>query len=152
MQTMDIILKIVLGLFALGIVYLLVRNRDKFLFRRRETDFPPEDSVEYTGEQEADSFVRLLAKAEQENDYVLAIRVSYSALLQMLDKKEVIRWDVSKTNQHYIYEIKNETWSRHFEEVSRIFDCVCYGEFPVDETAYRNIKRYFTEFRKEVEG
>ena len=39
MQTMDIILKIVLGLFALGIVYLLVRNRDKFLFRRRETDF-----------------------------------------------------------------------------------------------------------------
>ena len=96
--------------------------------------------------------MRLLAKAEQENDYVLAIRVSYSALLQMLDKKEVIRWDVSKTNQHYIYEIKNETWSRHFEEVSRIFDCVCYGEFPVDETAYRNIKRYFTEFRKEVEG
>ncbi|MFR7875011.1 MAG: DUF4129 domain-containing protein [Butyricimonas paravirosa] len=152
MQTMDIILKIVLGLFALGIVYLLVRNRDKFLFRRRETDFFPEDSVEYTGEQEADSFVRLLAKAEQENDYVLAIRVSYSALLQMLDKKEVIRWDVSKTNQHYIYEIKNETWSRHFEEISRIFDCVCYGEFPVDETAYRNIKRYFTEFRKEVEG
>ena len=84
---------------------------------------------------------RLLAKAEQENDYVLAIRVSYSALLQMLDKKEVIRWDVSKTNQHYIYEIKNETWSRHFEEISRIFDCVCYGEFPVDETAYRNISR-----------
>lgn len=40
MQTMDIILKIVLGLFALGIVYLLVRNRDKFLFRKRETDFP----------------------------------------------------------------------------------------------------------------
>ncbi len=69
MQTMDIILKIVLGLFALGIVYLLVRNRDKFLFRKRETDFSPEDSVEYTGEQEADSFVRLLAKAEQENDY-----------------------------------------------------------------------------------
>lgn len=152
MQTMDIILKIVLGLFALGIVYLLVRNRDKFLFRRRETDFFPEDSVEYTGEQEADSFVRLLAKAEQEYDYVLAIRVSYSALLQMLDKKEVIRWDVSKTNQHYIYEIKNEMWSRHFEEISRIFDCVCYGEFPVDETVYRNIKRYFTEFRKEVEG
>ena len=71
MQTMDIILKIVLGLFALGIVYLLVRNRDKFLFRRRETDFFPEDSVEYTGEQEADSFVRLLAKAEQENDCLL---------------------------------------------------------------------------------
>ena len=134
MQTMDIILKIVLGLFALGIVYLLVRNRDKFLFRGRKTDFSPEDS------------------AEQENDYVLAIRVSYSALLQMLDKKEVIRWDVSKTNQHYIYEIKNETWSCHFEEISRIFDCVCYGEFPVDETAYQNIKRYFTEFRKEVEG
>ena len=152
MQTMDIILKIVLGLFALGIVYLLVRNRDKFLFRRRETDFFPEDSVEYTGEQEADAFVRLLAKAEQENDYVLAIRVNYSALLQMLDKEEVIRWDVSKTNQHYIYEIKNEAWSRDFEEISRIFDCVCYGEFPVDETAYQNIKRYFTEFRKEVEG
>ena len=116
MQTMDIILKIVLGLFVLGIVYLLVRNRDKFFFRRRETDFFPEDSVEYTGEQEADSF------------------------------------DVSKTNQHYVYEIKNEAWSRDFEEISRIFDCVCYGEFPVDETAYQNIKRYFTEFRKEVEG
>lgn len=152
MQIVDIILKIVLGVFALGIIYLLVRNRDKFLFRKRESDFSPEDSAEYTGEQEIDSFVRLLAKAEQESDYVLAIRVSYSALLQMLDKKEVIHWEVSKTNQHYIYEIRNETWSRHFEEISHVFDCVCYGEFPVDEIAYRNIKRYFTEFRKEVEG
>ncbi|HJA14876.1 MAG TPA: DUF4129 domain-containing protein [Candidatus Butyricimonas faecavium] len=152
MQTVDIILKIVLFFFAVGIVYLFVRNRNKFLFRRRETDFFPEDSVEYTGEQEADSFVRLLAKAEREGDYVSAIRVSYSALLQMLDKKEVIHWEVSKTNQHYIGEIKNEAWSRHFEEISHIFDCVCYGEFPVDETVYRNIKRYFIEFRKEVEG
>lgn len=47
---------------------------------------------------------------------------------------------------------RRKAWSRDFEEISRIFDCVCYGEFPVDETAYQNIKRYFTEFRKEVEG
>lgn len=119
-----------------------MRNRDKFLFRKRETDFFPEDTVEYTGEQGADVFTRMLAKAEQERDYVLAIRVNYSALLQMLDKKEVIRWDISKTNQCYIHEIKNETWNCHFREISRIFDCVCYGEFPVDEIAYRNIKRY----------
>ena len=152
LQTLDIILQIVLVLFGIGVVYLLVRNRDKFLFRKRETDFFPEDTVEYTGEQGADVFTRMLAKAEQERDYVLAIRVNYSALLQMLDKKEVIRWDISKTNQCYIHEIKNETWNCHFREISRIFDCVCYGEFPVDEIAYRNIKRYFTDFRKEVEG
>lgn len=75
----------------------------------------------------------------------------------------VILWELSgikSTEEQYIiaiYQIDTnyisvQAWSRDFEEISRIFDCVCYGEFPVDETAYQNIKRYFTEFRKEVEG
>ena len=152
LQALDIILYILATLVAVGLVYVVIRNRDKFLFRRREEEFFPDDSVEYTGEQEADAFVRLLEKAEQDNDYVLAIRVSYSGLLQMLDKKQVIRWEASKTNRDYIYEIKNKAWSRTFEEISRIFDHVCYGEFPVSEAEYQNIKRYFVDFRKEVES
>ena len=152
LQALDIILYILATLVAVGLVYVVIRNRDKFLFRKREEEFFPDDSVEYTGEQEADTFVRLLAKAEQDSDYVLAIRVSYSGLLQMLDKKQVIRWEASKTNRDYIYEIKNKAWSRTFGEISRIFDHVCYGEFPVSEAEYQNIKRYFVDFRKEVEA
>jgi len=152
LRVLDIILYVLATLVAVGLVYVMIRNRNKFLFRKRENVLSPDDSVEYTGEQEADTFVRLLAKAEQDHDYVLAIRVSYSGLLQMLDKKQIIRWESSKTNRNYIYEIKNKAWSRTFEEISRIFDHVCYGEFPVNEVEYRNIKRYFIDFRKEVES
>lgn len=152
LQALDVILYVLAALVAVGLVYVVIRNRNKFLFRRREEKLFPDDSVEYTGEQDADAFVRLLAKAEQDNDYALAIRVSYSGLLQVLDKKQIICWEASKTNRNYIYEIKNEAWSRTFEEISRIFDHVCYGEFPVNEVEYRNIKRYFVDFRKEVES
>ena len=150
-RVMDGVLYAFVVFFVLGLVFLIVRHRKSLVFRKKGEGLFREDAVEYNGKQEGDVFSRMLQKAEQEKDYTLAVRVSYSGLLQALDKKQVIRWEASKTNRDYVYEIRNVEWSRAFEDLSRIFDYVSYGNFPVDEAVYRNIKQYFVDFRKEVE-
>lgn len=150
-QVMDGVLYAFVIFFVLGLVFLIVKHRKSLVFRKRGEGLFGEDAVEYNGEQEGDVFSRMLQKAEQEKDYTLAVRASYSGLLQALDKKQLIRWEASKTNRDYVYEIRNPEWSRTFEDLSRIFDYVSYGDFPVDGAVYRNIKQYFADFRKEVE-
>ena len=150
-RVMDGVLYAFLLLLVLGLVFLIVKHRRSLVFRKRGEGLFGEETVEYNGEQDGDTFSRMLQKAEQEKDYTLAVRVSYSGLLQALDKKQVIRWEASKTNRDYVYEIRNREWSRAFEDLSRIFDYVCYGDFPVDEAVYWNIKECFADFRKEVE-
>ena len=83
---MDIILKIVLGLFALGIVYLLGGIGISFFSAGGRPIFSRRFRGVYWGTGSG-LFRAITGKAEQENDYVLAIRVNYSALLQMLDKE-----------------------------------------------------------------
>lgn len=150
-RVMDGVLYAFVIFFVLGLLFLIVKHRKSFVFRKRGEELFGENAVEYNGEQEGDVFSRMLQKAEQEKDYTLAVRASYSGLLQVLDKKQLIRWEASKTNRDYVYEIRNPEWSRAFEDLSRIFDYVSYGDFPVDEAVYRNIKRRFADFRKEVE-
>lgn len=129
----------------------LFRHRKSFRWKRRGKGVFLEDGVAYNGEQEEEKYDRMLKRAEQDGDYGLAVRVNYSGLLQVLDKREIIRWQASKTNRDYVYEIKDGGWSMTFSDLTRIFDHVCYGEFAVDEVAYRTIKQRFTDFRKELE-
>lgn len=150
-RVMDFVLYAFVILFVGMLIFWIIKHRKSLIFRKGGDRLFAEDMVEYNGEQDGDTFTRMLQKAEQERDYTLAVRISYSGLLQVLDKKQVIRWEASKTNRDYVYEIRNQEWSRAFENLSRIFDYVCYGEFSVDEEVYRNIRQSFDDFRKEVE-
>lgn len=138
-------------LFGGWLIWWVLRHRKDLRWRRRHEGVFANDVVEYNGEQGEDTFSRMLMRAEQEGDYALAVRVNYSGLLQVLDKREIIHWQASKTNRDYVYEIRDVAWSTTFSELTRIFDHVCYGEFAVDEGVYRNIKQRFVDFRKEVE-
>lgn len=152
MAMLDFLLYAVVILSVAGGLFYFWKKKGRFHIGGKKEKFFPEEVVEYNGEQDGNTFSRLLEKAEQEANYELAVRIAYSGLLQLLDEKQIIQWKSSKTNRSYVYEIKNGDWSHTFEDLSRIFDCVCYGEFSVNAEVYLTIKQYFAEFRKEVEG
>ncbi|MFI2742514.1 DUF4129 domain-containing protein [Zhouia sp. PK063] len=93
--------------------------------------------------QEAD-FATLIQNAIQNKEYRIAIRYYYLWLLKDFTHKELIIYDVEKTNSDYLLELKNETIKQQFNYASYLYNYIWYGEFPIDETQFNNAKKTFT--------
>lgn len=92
----------------------------------------------------------LINEALKEKNYRLAIRYYYLLTLQQLSGKELIDWQVQKTNHEYIYEIKNNDLRSQFGQLTDVYDYIWYGNFEVDETAFAKAQLAFNKMNSEI--
>lgn len=87
----------------------------------------------------------LIKEALQANDYRLAIRYHYLYILQRLEIKEYINWELQKTNHDYEREITDEKLKKQFKDLTYLYDFVWYGAFSVDKTSFNKAKLQFDD-------
>lgn len=97
-------------------------------------------------------FKTLIASAESENNYRLAIRYYYLWLLKGLTNAEIIEYDVEKTNSDYQNEIVSNDIKNKFSYSSYLYNYIWYGEFDVDETQFSKAKSAFINFLKDIKA
>lgn len=97
-------------------------------------------------------FKTLIASAESENNYRLAIRYYYLWLLKGLTNSEIIEYDVEKTNSDYQNEITSIDKKNKFSYTSYLYNYIWYGEFDVDESQFKKAKNAFINFLKEIKA
>lgn len=98
----------------------------------------------------AESYTALIGQAEAKKDFALAVRIHYRYILWLLDREKLISWNVHKTNLSYCCELKEEKLRTAFRGLTSAFDCVCYGEFAVDEALYRELCEDFQLFQQQI--
>ncbi len=91
-----------------------------------------------------------IKQAEAQGNYTLAIRLYYLKALQDLMQKKLIRWQKDKTNGQYVRELSVTALHFPFKNLTRIFDYVEYGEYPVKRAEYDFYKQQFDAFLREV--
>ncbi len=101
---------------------------------------------------QATDFKSLIATAENENNYRLAIRYYYLWLLKGLTNSEIIEYDVEKTNSDYQNEIVIDDIKNKFSYTSYLYNYIWYGEFDVDESQFNKAKNAFITFLKEIKA
>jgi len=79
----------------------------------------------------------LINKALSDNNYRLAIRYHYLHILQRLEIKKHITWEIQKTNHDYEREISNEKLKSNFKDLTYLYDFVWYGNFTIDQSNYQ---------------
>ena len=87
----------------------------------------------------------LITQALRENNYRLAVRFYYLLVLQKLSQKDIIDWQVQKTNADYVYEIKSDGLRNDFTKLTRIYDFIWYGNFEVNETDFLKAEKEFKQ-------
>lgn len=97
-------------------------------------------------------FRTLIASAERENNYRLAIRYYYLWLLKGLTNSEIIEYDVEKTNSDYQNEITSTDIKNKFSYTSYLYNYIWYGEFDVDKSQFNKAKNAFINFLKEIKA
>ncbi len=84
----------------------------------------------------------------EQGNYRNALRYQYLNVLKALSSKAVIDWDFQKTSADYYREIKTQTVKEQFKNVSRIYDYVWYGEFPIEHNSYEEAMEQFNQLAK----
>lgn len=88
-------------------------------------------------------FEKLINETLASGQTRLSIRYYYLWLLKKMSEKNIIEWDIEKTNSDYLYEIKNEAQKENFAYLSYLYNYIWYGEFELDETTFDKAKIAF---------
>jgi hypothetical protein len=88
-------------------------------------------------------FEKLIKQSIQSGEHRLSIRYYYLFLLKKMSEKELIIWDVEKTNSDYIYEIKSPQLKANFEYLSYLYNYMWYGEFDLSLHEFEKAKKAF---------
>lgn len=96
------------------------------------------------------NFESAITDAENEGNYRLAVRLYYLKNLKLLTDKELIDWQLNKTNTDYIRELANTNYYEDFQKSTRAFEYAWYGNMPVSKEEYEIIKDQFITFQKSI--
>ena len=95
-------------------------------------------------------FEKLIQKSLESGENRLTIRYYYLWLLKKMSEKQIIEWDVEKTNSDYLYEIKDEAQKEDFAYLSYLYNNIWYGEFELDEATFAKAKNAFEKSIKKI--
>ena len=138
---------ILAGIAAL-VIYLLMRAEVlTFLFPKKAQ--PGGLDYENLGENIHEiNFDAAVDEAINQRNFRLAVRLLYLQTLKHLTDAGRIDYKPDKTNRQYVYELANSPYQSDFENLTRQFEFVWYGDFPVDEVRFAQLRQQFQAVNK----
>lgn len=90
----------------------------------------------------------LIRRVLADKNYRLAIRYYYLFTLQLMTDKNLIDWQLQKTNDDYIKELGSTDLQKPFQVITRLYDYIWYGNFDLDEGKYMKAEHAFIALQK----
>lgn len=137
---------VILAAIAGLVIYLLLKAEVLgFLFPKRaqSSGLDYENLAENIHDIDFDAAV---AEAIDQQNFRLAIRLRYLQTLKRLNDAGRIAYKPEKTNRQYVYELGNSPLQADFENLTRQFEFIWYGDFPLDEARFATLHNAFRRF------
>lgn len=100
-------------------------------------------------ESDLDRYIR---EALEKENYPMAVRLYYLAIIKELSLKKWIKWKKDKTNRDYIRELSTTDWYSNFRLVTAMFEKVWYGKKELGGMDFRSvIQPQFQNMLKETQ-
>ncbi|MCH2042982.1 MAG: hypothetical protein MK212_02490 [Saprospiraceae bacterium] len=114
---------------------------------KRPEDYTLEDIEENLHDVDVEAFLK---DALNRQDYKLAIRLYFLAILKELSIKGFITWKRDKTNGHFLSEMRRSKhpYYQSFRDITRIFEYAWYSEKDFEGNDFENVR---PEFRNMLE-
>lgn len=100
------------------------------------------------------NFGEAIAQAEAAGNLRLALRLGYLQVLKQLSDQDLIDWQPDKTNQTYLRELAagRPALRPAFAELTRQFEYVWYGEWPLRPAGYRQLRETQLQLGRQLAG
>ena len=136
------------ALVVILVIYIVIRAiglENIFSRQPKPVELPFTETLENIHEI---SFDEQLEKALIAHNYKAAVRLLYLRSLKQLSDAGLIHWTIEKTNSAYLNELTGSNCKQLFGVLTRQFEYIWYGDFPVDGQSFKNIDALFAEFKK----
>jgi hypothetical protein len=97
------------------------------------------------------NFDAVIQEAINNKNFRMAVRLMYLQILKNLADKGTINWQINKTNLDYLHELKNTDYQPGFTQLTGHFENNWYGNIPVAESDFGNLRQLFSEFNKQLQ-
>lgn len=140
-----------LALIALAfILYKVLYNKNQY-FIKHEREEDALDTLAYVERNLMNSDLRKYIKdAIEQKNYALGIRYLQLLNIQKLAQAGHIQWKHSKTNAEFANEIQNNALRGGFEECTRIFDYVWFGQFELNTSDFSQYEQLFNQYQNQI--
>ncbi len=145
----------VIFLGAAFLLYHFLKTENGPLFQKEDSKkvkITAETVDETTGK---DQIQKLIDSAIAAGEYRVAVRLLFLKTLRGLDDKALIKWKKGKTNSDYVSELTDKKIKSSFQEATRIYEYVWYGEFELEskdefKTIHQQFQQLFTNIASNV--
>ncbi|HEY4196318.1 MAG TPA: DUF4129 domain-containing protein [Mucilaginibacter sp.] len=151
-QVASVFKYVILGVAAFLIVYVIFKliGIDFLKIFRKKQAANEVPYTEFIENIHVINFDEAIENALLIKDHRLAVRLLYLRCLKQLSDNHIINWKIEKTNSAYLNEIADAEQRKQFSIVTRQYEYVWYGDFPVDGQSYPGINAAFQEFKNRL--
>ncbi len=149
----EILLKGLAIAIVIFVIYLIVKsvmNKEGQWIFGRNSDKKIINYTEIEKNLQLVDFEKLIKNTLKSGEKRLSIRYYYLWLLKKMSNKEIIVWDIEKTNSDYFHEIKNQETKDNFAYLSYLYNYIWYGEFDLDDETFEKAKAAFEKSIKSL--
>ncbi len=148
--TRNISIVILVLIFAFIMYQVILRNSSIANFEVARSDEEMLEHIEQNlHEADIDRFLRQALTAQ---NYRLAVRLYYLAIIKELSLQSKIEWKRDKTNGAYVREMrKYATLLPDFQKLTLIFEYVWYSDLPFSSERYDQVQPLFRTYLQQVQ-
>jgi hypothetical protein len=143
-------LTLLAALLLFAIVRIMMDNNLGLFYRRTARGPGSEDGTGALPQEE--DIDQQLQHYLQLGDKRQATRYLYLKGLHLLSDRNLIRWHADTTNQEYLRQLKDTPPEAAFRFLTRAYERVWYGDFPLSESSFQRLYAYFMDFYKTLEA
>lgn len=142
----EMLLRVIAILIVIAVIYMIVKaimNKEGQWVFGKNSDKKIINYDEIEKNLHLVDFEKLIQSSLQSGEKRLVVRYYYLWLLKKMSAKQIISWDVEKTNSDYLYEIKDPAQKDDFAYLSYLYNYIWYGEFELDDVTFAKAKNAF---------
>ena len=134
--------------FFLFIIYRVIVVNNLYMFHRSKKVNHLLDEDE--GHIEDDNLDEKIIRAIDQKEHRMAVRYMYLKSLRLLNDRQWIHFHAQATNYEYVNQMSGHKMSAEFRFLTRIYDYVWYGEFPLTTEQFDLVHNNFLHFYNAV--
>jgi len=95
------------------------------------------------------NFDQAIDQAVQNGNFRLAVRLLYLQSLKKLADRNLIKWQLNKTNIAYVQELQGSLYQPVFNNLTLQFENNWYGDMPIDNAEFDTVRSQFNQFNRQ---
>ncbi len=140
----------IVGFILLFILYYIFTNSEFNYFRSRRKKKTEVENIRWENVTQFSAWEKAVQEAEAIPDYRTAIQILYLQTLRSLNDKNIISYEIEKTNWEYVAELRETKYEKSFMQLTTYFDYIWYGHFTVNEEMYKKLKQFYHQFIQDL--